>query len=56
MALLQFMLCGRDKSAVPTSIHCDHLIQARNGAAEDVEASLKSEAEIYDFLETCAQK
>ena len=39
MALLQFMLSGKDTTAVPTTVHCDHLIQARSGAAEDVEAA-----------------
>ena len=39
MALLQFMMAGKDKTAVPASVHCDHLIMARSGAAEDLENS-----------------
>jgi aconitate hydratase len=57
MALLQFMLCGRSSTAVPTSIHCDHLIEAtQEGADKDVERSLSTEAEIYHFLKAAARK
>ena len=56
MAILQFMLSGRNTTAVPTSIHCDHLIQAHQGADRDVQKSLESEREIYDFLESAASR
>jgi aconitate hydratase len=42
MALLQFMMCGRDKTAVPTTVHCDHLILAKQGADEDLKTALDS--------------
>ena len=56
MALLQFMLCGRESSAVPASIHCDHLIRAYEGADKDVASSLVTEKEIYDFLRDAATR
>ncbi|ORX54440.1 aconitate hydratase [Hesseltinella vesiculosa] len=56
MALLQFMLSGMSTTAVPSSIHCDHLIVANNGADKDVEASIKTNKEIFDFLESAAKK
>lgn len=56
MALLQFMLCGRDTTAVPSSIHCDHLIRAYRGGDEDVATSVQSEREIYEFLESAANR
>ncbi|KAJ3201369.1 aconitate hydratase [Entophlyctis luteolus] len=56
MAVLQFMLCGRPTTAVPTSIHCDHLIQAHTGAENDLSASKIKEKEIFDFLESAAKK
>ncbi|KAJ3123230.1 aconitate hydratase [Physocladia obscura] len=56
MAILQFMLCGRFTTAVPSSIHCDHLIQAHNGADSDLRASISKEKEIFDFLESAAKK
>ncbi|ORY47392.1 putative aconitate hydratase [Rhizoclosmatium globosum] len=56
MAILQFMLCGRKTTAVPTSIHCDHLIQAHNGAEQDLTASKIKEKEIFSFLESSAKK
>ncbi|HEY6082665.1 MAG TPA: aconitase family protein, partial [Chitinophagaceae bacterium] len=40
MALLQFMTCGRDKAAVPSTVHCDHLIQAKTGAMQDLATAL----------------
>lgn len=56
MALLQFMTAGMDSTAVPTSVHCDHLIQARSGARADLEAAVEANAEVYDFLRTaCAR-
>ncbi len=54
--LLQFMQTQRDRVAVPTTIHCDHLIQARTGAASDLRASLDESDEVYDFLRTAAAK
>lgn len=57
MALLQFMLAGRRSTAVPTSVHCDHLIEASSaGADQDVAQSLVSEKEIYDFLQKASTK
>ncbi len=56
MALLQFMTCGRDKVAVPSSVHCDHLIQAKNGAAEDLATANDVNKEVYDFLASISNK
>ena len=56
MALLQFMRSGRDSSAVPTTIHCDHLIRAQVGAVQDMRSALHDNAEVYDFLKTVARK
>lgn len=56
MAILQFMLCGRARAAVPSSIHCDHLIQANLGAKEDLLASINTEREIYQFLQEASEK
>lgn len=56
MALLQFMSAGLPRCAVPTSIHCDHLIQAADGAASDLERSIISNQEVFDFLESAARK
>ncbi|KAK0558063.1 aconitate hydratase [Tilletia horrida] len=56
MALLQFMTCGLPSSAVPASIHCDHLIQAFEGAAADLKRSVASNQEVFDFLESAAAK
>ncbi|KIM33810.1 hypothetical protein M408DRAFT_325405 [Serendipita vermifera MAFF 305830] len=56
MALLQFMTCGLPSSAVPASIHCDHLIQAITGADEDLKKSLVSNSEVFAFLESAARK
>src|SRR5512139_1917049 len=49
-AMLQFALTGRERVALPTSIHCDHLIQARVDAASDLAASLAENDEVYAFL------
>ena len=54
--MLQFMQTGRDKVAVPTTIHCDHLIQARVGGAADLKDSLAENGEVYDFLRSAAAK
>ncbi len=56
MALLQFMLSGRDSTAVPTTVHCDHLIVARSGAAEDVENAINMNREVYDFLQSASAR
>ncbi len=56
MALLQFMTAGRDTAAVSATIHCDHLIQARVGAAEDLKSALRAHQEVYDFLRSCSQR
>ncbi|KAE8266937.1 hypothetical protein A4X09_0g5415 [Tilletia walkeri] len=56
MALLQFMTCGLPSSAVPASIHCDHLIQAFEGAEADLKRSVASNQEVFDFLESAAAK
>ncbi|KAI6045014.1 hypothetical protein EDC04DRAFT_2865497 [Pisolithus marmoratus] len=55
-AHLQFMSAGLPRCAVPTSIHCDHLIQAADGAASDLERSIISNQEVFDFLESAARK
>jgi aconitate hydratase len=54
--LLQFMQTRRERVAVPTTIHCDHLIQARTDSESDLRASLGESAEVYDFLRTAAAK
>jgi aconitate hydratase len=56
MALLQFMNAGRDKCSVPASVHCDHLIQAQNGASADLANAVTKNAEIYDFLAAVADR
>jgi aconitate hydratase len=56
MALLQFMQAGRTKVAVPSTVHCDHLIRARVGASEDLNAAMSSNREVYDFLESASRK
>jgi aconitate hydratase len=54
--ILQFMQSRRERVAIPTSIHCDHLIQARRAARPDLEESLEENAEIYEFLRRAAAK
>lgn len=54
MAMLQFMMAGRDDSSVPASIHCDHLIVARDGADADMATAAVSNREVYDFLMSSA--
>ena len=56
MALLQFMQAGRPKVAVPSTVHCDHLIQAKVGAKEDLETALSVNKEVYDFLSSVSNK
>ncbi|KAF8898514.1 aconitase family-domain-containing protein [Infundibulicybe gibba] len=55
-AQLQFMSAGLAKCAVPTSIHCDHLIQASSGADADLKRSIVSNKEVFDFLESASRK
>ncbi|KAF8222261.1 aconitate hydratase [Tricholoma matsutake] len=55
-AQLQFMSAGMSQSAVPTSIHCDHLIQAVDGADQDLKRSIVSNQEVFDFLRSAAEK
>ncbi len=50
MALLQFMSAGRDEVAVPSTVHCDHLIRARKGSQEDLDVANTENREVYDFL------
>ncbi|MDR2119422.1 MAG: aconitate hydratase [Tannerella sp.] len=56
MALLQFMNAGRDRSAVPVSVHCDHLIQADLGADADILTAKDANREVYDFLKTASNR
>ena len=56
MALLQFMQAGRDKAAVPSTVHCDHLIQAKDGAVADLKSALNSSKEVFDFLASVSNK
>lgn len=56
MAILQFNSCGFERTAVPTSIHCDHLISAFAGAEADLKRAEASEKEVYDFLESASRK
>ena len=56
MALLQFMNAGKDKVAVPSSVHCDHLICAHDGAQVDLPEAMKTNAEVYEFLQAVASR
>ena len=56
MALLQFMQAGRPVVAVPSTVHCDHLIQAKTGAKEDLSVALDKNKEVYDFLSSVSNK
>jgi len=56
MALLQFMQSGKDKVAVPTTVHCDHLIQAKEGADKDLKSANSNSAEVFNFLESVSNK
>jgi aconitate hydratase len=56
MALLQFMTCGRDKVAVPSTVHCDHLIQAKTGAVQDLQTANDTNKEVYEFLSSISNK
>jgi len=56
MALLQFMQAGKQKVAVPTTVHCDHLILAQSGAKKDLKQANKVSSEVFDFLESTSKK
>ena len=56
MALLQFMQAGKSKVAVPTTVHCDHLIQAKQGAAQDLKRANEVSSEVFDFLASVSNK
>ncbi len=56
MALLQFMQAGRKQVAVPTTVHCDHLIRAQSGASEDTRRAVTENNEVYDFLRSASRK
>lgn len=56
MALLQFMQAGKPKVAVPTTVHCDHLIQAKEGAVSDLKSANTASAEVFQFLESVSNK
>ena len=56
MALLQFMMAGKDRVSVPTTVHCDHLIQAKVGSDIDLAKAKDSNSEVYNFLESVSKK
>jgi len=56
MALLQFMMSGRKRTAVPATLHCDHLIRAQTGAADDMARAISENAEVFNFLRSSARK
>src|ERR1017187_7166955 len=56
MALLQFMQSGRTKVSVPSTVHCDHLIQAEAGAVADLSKAKSQNKEVYDFLSSVSNK
>jgi aconitate hydratase len=56
MAILQFMSSGMETAAVPTTVHCDHLIEAQLGAAPDLARGIEINREVYDFLATATAK
>ena len=56
MALLQFMQAGKAKTAVPSTVHCDHLIQAKVGADTDLQEAINRNNEVYNFLESVSDK
>ncbi len=56
MALLQFMQAGKQEASVPSTVHCDHLIQAEVGAAQDLEKAINTNKEVYDFLSSVSNK
>ncbi|HEU4606734.1 MAG TPA: aconitate hydratase [Chitinophagaceae bacterium] len=56
MALLQFMQAGRDKVAVPSTVHCDHLIVAKENSVADLQRAMNESSEVYDFLASVSNK
>ena len=56
MALLQFMQAGKKQAAVPSTVHCDHLILAKEGAIEDLKNSINASGEVFNFLESVSNK
>lgn len=56
MALLQFLMAGKDASAVPASVHCDHLIMAKTGSADDLRNANVTNREVFDFLSSICDK
>ena len=56
MALLQFMQAGRKQAAVPSTVHCDHLIQARVGATNDLQEAVNKSNEVFNFLASVSNK
>src|SRR5437762_10331349 len=56
MAILQFMQSGRKRVAVPTTVHCDHLIRAESGAKDDLARAISENEEVYNFLHSSARK
>ena len=56
MALLQFMTCGREKVAVPSTVHCDHLIQAKVESDQDLKVAIDTNKEVYDFLASVSDR
>ncbi|MBW6520525.1 MAG: aconitate hydratase [Desulfoarculaceae bacterium] len=56
MAILQFMLAGKDEAAVPVTVHCDHLIRAEQGAEADLRRARTENREVYDFLASASQR
>ncbi|MDR3628875.1 MAG: aconitate hydratase [Desulfocapsaceae bacterium] len=56
MAILQFMLAGKNEAAVPVSVHCDHLVRAKRGAAPDLDTARIENREVYDFLSSASQR
>src|SRR5687767_5701881 len=56
MALLQFMMCGMEKTAVPSTVHCDHLILAQTGADADLKTAIDVNSEVYSFLSQVSSK
>ena len=56
MALLQFIMAGKDSSAVPSSVHCDHLIMAKSGSATDLSTANVTNSEVYEFLSSICNK
>ncbi|HIG00830.1 MAG TPA: aconitate hydratase, partial [Myxococcales bacterium] len=56
MALLQFMQAGKSETAVPTTVHCDHLIEAYKGSKSDLGSAQTTNSEVYDFLRMCSAR